>query len=115
MLAASLAVSVVDNIHPRPAPRLSCSTLQHFRSHAPFFSRPTREASQKLYPAPEKSRPQGLATLSTALAAHALGSLFQLPTLLGFSLQSFRSSLVIDHSFPNDLSTLALSYQTSPA
>jgi hypothetical protein len=31
------------------------------------------------------SRPQGLATLSTVLARFTLGSLFQLPTLLGFT------------------------------
>jgi hypothetical protein len=32
---------------------------------------------------------QGLATLFSCLSPNSLGSLFQLPTLLGFSLQSF--------------------------
>jgi hypothetical protein len=34
-------------------------------------------------------RPQGLATLSAVSATLTLGSLFQLPTLMGFALQSF--------------------------
>jgi len=50
------------------------------------------------YLAPQKSRPQGLATLSTASAPRTLGSLSQLPTLLGFPLQSFLSSPVIGPS-----------------
>jgi hypothetical protein len=44
---------------------------------------------EKAYLAFSKSRPQGLATLSTALARSILGNFFQLPTLLGFPLQSF--------------------------
>jgi hypothetical protein len=40
----------------------------------------------------QKSHTQGLATLSVASATLTLGSLFQLPTLLGFALQSFTPS-----------------------
>jgi hypothetical protein len=67
---------------------LSFPALQHFRIQRPFFSLLSPRASEKRCPAPRKSRTQGLATLSTVSARQTLGSLFQLPTLLGFALQS---------------------------
>jgi len=58
-------------------------------SRAPSFHDPFRSRVLKAWPTPRKSRPQGLATLSTASARRTLGDLFQPPTPLGFSLQSF--------------------------
>jgi hypothetical protein len=49
----------------------------------PYFASLFRETSGKLCPAFQKSRPQGLATLSTVSAPFNLGSIFQPPTLLG--------------------------------
>lgn len=57
-----------------------------------LFTPPSDEASEKRCPAFQKSRTQGLATLSTVSAPYTLGSLFQPPTLLGFALQSFAPS-----------------------
>jgi hypothetical protein len=74
------------------APCLSFSALQHIRSDGRLFSLPHSEASSSFCPRRRRSRPQGLATLSTASAPSNLGSLFQLPTLLGFALQSFLPS-----------------------
>jgi len=77
-------------IHPRKAPRRSSRALRHFRIPRPFFPRPL-----------PKPRPESLASLpgSPALrvwlpsrrpkARRTLGGLFQPPTPLGFSLQSF--------------------------
>jgi hypothetical protein len=56
---------------------------------APFLSLRACEASDPRCRANQKSRPQGLATLSTTSAASTPESLFQLPTLRGFALQSF--------------------------
>jgi hypothetical protein len=76
--------------HPRKTPRISFFALQHVRNPRPFFfTSPLEEAFEKRYPAPQKSHPQGLATLSAVLAPRSLGNLFQFPTLLGFPLQSF--------------------------
>lgn len=47
-----------------------------------------------------KSHPQGLATLSMALVSFIPGSLFQLPTLLGFALQSFAPTQGSKTGFP---------------
>jgi hypothetical protein len=51
---------------------------------APLSKRPAG-----ICPAHRKCRTQGLATLSTVSALQTRGSLFQPPTLLGFTLQSF--------------------------
>jgi hypothetical protein len=51
------------------------------------FSRPLRSVGEACLPSP-KSRPQGLATLSTVSAPKIREGLFQPPTLLGFPLQS---------------------------
>jgi hypothetical protein len=67
---------------------LSFPALQHFRIQRPFFSLLSPTAFGQRCPALRKSRAQGLATLSTVSARQTLGSLFQLPTLLGFALQS---------------------------
>jgi len=67
---------------------LSFSALQHLKIKRPFSSLLSKRPAG-FCPAYRKSRTQGLATLSTALALSIRGSLFQLPTLLGFALQSF--------------------------
>jgi hypothetical protein len=79
----------VDGGFNHSAPRLSFTALQRFRTPAPLFSLPFRKASEDRCPDPQKSRPQGLATLSAVSAIRALGSVFQPPTLMGFALQSF--------------------------
>jgi len=45
----------------------------------------------------------------------SLGSLFQLPTLLGFTLQSFSPLKMVEEEFPLPLSTRALPYKTFQA
>ena len=56
-----------------------------------------------------------MATLSAGSAASIRGTLFQIPTLLGFSLQSFTPSGESKRRFPSLLSALALSWVTSRA
>jgi hypothetical protein len=64
--------------------------LQRFLDQlAHFFAPSLEEASGKLCPCSQMSRPQGLATLSAVSVELTLGSFSQLPTLLGFALQSF--------------------------
>jgi hypothetical protein len=72
---------------------LLSAALQHFKARQPFFSPGSRPAFEKHHHAFQKSRPQGLATLSTALAIPPTEVLSQPPTLLGFTLQSFFPTL----------------------
>lgn len=73
---------------------------------APFFILPFERTSGKRCPVFQRPRVQGLATLFTVvLLSHlTLGSLFQPPTLMGFTLQSFspfrRSETRFPASFP---------------
>jgi len=60
-----------------------------FRSMHPFFHPHSVRTFDHRYRGDQRSRSQGLATLSTMLASSIPGSLFQLPTLMGFTLQSF--------------------------
>lgn len=83
------------------------------RSSRPSFHSTSGEASENRCPDPQKSRTQGLATLSTVLArAKTPGNLFQLPTLLGFLPTKLSSSSVIENLSRDLLSALALSYKT---
>lgn len=66
---------------------------------SPFVRLPFGRASEKRCPAFQKCRTQGLATLSTESASQILGNLFQLPTLLGFTLQSFHPSRQLQKPF----------------
>jgi len=87
----------------------------HSRSTSPKLLAPTACSSLwalpmhplrgvwKTYLASQKCRPQGLATLSTVSAPKTLGSLFQPPTLLGFPLQSFLSSSMVEFSVSQKL------------
>jgi hypothetical protein len=73
-------------------PCISTHTLQHIQMEAPFFSHNLWLCvSDCLHFQSEKSRPQGLATLSTMFSPYpsTLGFVFQKPTLMGFALQSF--------------------------
>jgi hypothetical protein len=80
----------VDDDHIPQAPRLSFSALQHFRYQAPFCSLSVPEKRLRIHcPDSQKSHTQGLATLSAVSATRYLGNLSQLPTLMGFALQSF--------------------------
>jgi len=56
-----------------------------------------------------------LATLSTVSAALILGNLFQLPTLLGFALQSFAPLPRSKNSFRIPLSARTFCYETDSA
>jgi hypothetical protein len=65
------------------------ASLQHSWLAEPHFSSgPFLPAFDTQSHVHQRFRPQGLATLSTAYASASLGSLFQLPTLVGFPLQS---------------------------
>jgi len=77
--------------------------LQHIRTRKPFFSLSFRKASEDRCRGPRKYRPQGLATLAAVSASPALGSVSQLPTLLGFALQSFAPSPGSEDSFESTL------------
>lgn len=96
------------------APCLSFLALQHLRIGNAFlftFSL-SRKASKYLWPRSWKQPPLGLATPSVILAFPALGRVFQLPTLLGFALQSFAPSLKPLNSFEFNLSVSALFRET---
>lgn len=56
-----------------------------------------------------------MATLSTGSATSIRGTLFQIPTLVGFALQSFAPFGESKRRFPSLLSALALSWVTSRA
>jgi hypothetical protein len=105
--------SYVDRKPSHRAPRIGSTALQHSKMKVPFFSPSSRRASQKHCPAPGKSHPQGLATLSAASGSLTREDLFQSPTLLGFALRSFslpRGSLRL---FQTPLSALAIPEETS--
>jgi hypothetical protein len=76
-----------------------------------FFHAAFRRASDDPCQDLRKSRPQGLATLSTVSALSILGTLSQFPTLVGFSLQSFSPNPRSRAAFAS-LSALTLSDQT---
>jgi hypothetical protein len=88
-LAASLPTSLAD---PKPPSKSTSRRLLHPSAFpdpvALLSTTPLEAASDRPVLTHRKSRPQGLATLSTASADETLGGLFQPPTLLGFSLQS---------------------------
>jgi hypothetical protein len=86
-----------------------------FADRIPHFLLFFRRASEKLCPAFQKSRPQGLATLSTVSGNAILGSFFQLPTLLGFYPSELFSFPVIRTLFRVPGSALALWLKTSSA
>jgi len=67
---------------------LPSATLQHFEAKPPLFSPGSRRTFERHGPVFQRCRPQGLATLSAVSAAQPTGTLFQPPTLLGFTLQS---------------------------
>jgi len=86
----------------RPPTRVSCRPWATLGEHLAMCLRPysicgrgnpifrlLSKASHRFYLTSRRSRSEGLATLSAVSSFHALGSLFQPPTLMGFSLQSF--------------------------
>jgi hypothetical protein len=89
-LTASLPASPAD---PEPPSKSASQKLLDPSAFpvpaALLLTTPAEVASDRLGSAHRKSRPQGLATLSAALARVPLEGLFQPPTLLGFALQSF--------------------------
>jgi hypothetical protein len=112
-LTASLSASPAD---PEP-PSKSASQKLLDPSASPepatlLSTTPAEAASDRLGVTRRKSRPQGLATLSAALAREPLGGLFQPPTLLGFALQSLVSSRAIGATFPP--SSPLLRFPTKP-
>jgi hypothetical protein len=77
-------------LRPQHTPRLSFLAPQHLPEPLTLlFTPPLEEASDQACLPNQKSRTQGLATLSAMLARSPCKSLFQLLTLSGFSLQSF--------------------------
>jgi hypothetical protein len=102
---APLPVSHADHEPPSRGIRSRSLALQHFRIRSPLSSRSLLRARPVGVRLPHRrSRPQGLATLTTAYSFPILESLFQLPTLLGFALQSLfpiqRSSRGFSQFFP---------------
>lgn len=88
--AARLPTSCVDRNPPsaNASHRPLCPTA--FPEPGTLFcARPFGPAFRKRCPASGKSRLKGLATLLTRVSPGFLGGLFQSPTLMGFSLQSF--------------------------
>jgi len=82
--------SLVDPKAAPPGPSLELSHPSAFGSSKdPFFHFPFRESVWKGRRLLQRSHPQGLATLSVNSRPSSPGSLFQPPTLLGFTLRSF--------------------------
>jgi len=77
--------------HPQNAPRIRSSAFQHIRIGKPFFHSLFPENVWKTLPCFPNAPRLGLATHTAvgSLSLPTLGNLFQLPTLLGFTLQSF--------------------------
>jgi hypothetical protein len=88
---SSLLAAPVDVSKPKTqAPCLSFPTLQHFRYLGPFFSPHLlmqRLANVAVFP--RSPVPRVWLPFRRCQPPNYLGSLFQLPTLLGFALQSF--------------------------
>jgi len=81
----------------------------------PFFSLPSREASTVgAYHDESPARRVWLPSRRRS-ALSILGSLFQLPTLLGFALRSFPPTRWSNQAFPLNRSALTLPQQTSRA
>jgi hypothetical protein len=95
------------------APRLSFWALQHFRIRKPYFSSSLLRRRLRNMPSSSKVSPSGFGYPLGDLCLPILGSLFQLPTLMGFALQSFSLLLEPINPFRIDLPALALSYKTS--
>jgi len=74
-----------------------------------------RKRRRSLCPTSSTCRTQGLATLSTGSATSIRGTLFQIPTLVGFALQSFAPFGESKRRFPSLLSAPALFWVTSRA
>jgi len=82
--------SSVDPEAAPPGPSLELLYPSAFgSSKEPFFHFPFRKSVRRSCHPLRRSHPQGLATLSVNSRPSSPGSLFQLPTLLGFTLQSF--------------------------
>jgi len=71
------------------APRVSLTTLQRLQIEEPFlFTQPFDRASERLCPAHSEVPLSGFGYPLSGISSPNLGSLFQLPTLMGFALQS---------------------------
>lgn len=82
--------SSVDPKAAPPGPSLELLYPSAFGSSKdPFFHFPFRKSVRRGRHLLRRSHPQGLATLSVNSRPSSPGSLFQLPTLLGFTLRSF--------------------------
>jgi len=85
--------------YPRPTstvirfpktPRVSFDALQHIQIEEPFFfTEPFGPASERLCPAHSEVPLSGFGYPPSGVRSSNLGSVFQRPTLLGFTLQSF--------------------------
>lgn len=102
-LAVSLPASHADHDPPSKNTSRRLFGPPAFPDPAALLPTPSADAaSDRRYPAHRKFRPQGLATLPTVSSARdTLTSLFQLVTLLGFSLQSFPPPAWFVEGFPS--------------
>jgi hypothetical protein len=73
----------------KPSTSLELLCPSAFQDLKTLLCAPLSKRPAGICPAHRKCRTQGLATLSTVSALQTRGSLFQPPTLLGFTLQSF--------------------------
>jgi hypothetical protein len=99
--------------HISQAPRLSFRALQHFRYQAPFFSLSVSEKRLKTScPGLQKSRTQGLATLSAVSACSIPGDPLSNPNAPELRPSKLSSSPMVEFPFRRTLSALALPYKT---
>jgi len=98
---------------PQRTPRLSCLASQHLPEPLTLLFTPSFEkASDQVCLPHQKSRTQGLATLSAMSATKSLIESLSTPNALRLLPSELSSHTVIEPSFPMTLSTPALSYET---
>jgi len=104
----------VDSMRPKiQAPRLRLATLQHIRTEKPHFSLLSKRPASVAMPPGSSTRRVWL-PFQWRLSFSTLGDLFQPPTLMGLTLQSFSPTRDPERVSPN-LSAPALLHQTSAA
>jgi len=100
---------------PQHTPRLSFLAPQHLPEPLTLLFTPSLErASDQVCLPNQKSRTQGLATLSAMSAKKSLKRSLSTPNTLGLLPSELSSHTVIEPSFPMTLSTPALGYKTHP-
>jgi hypothetical protein len=110
-----LSSALVDSKTVPLAPRVSFCALQHSSDIVALLVTSHKDASEKDCPPLQKSRSQGLATLSAVSAHHTLGTSLSTPDAHGLRPSELFSASVIRGPFRISRSALALFYKTNPA